>query len=127
MLLGTHPIPARSPAEREGQKRKEMGGREGGREEDEEEEGWGILDGEWGSVGRMIGGEREKVGFWEDDGYSREERENGGITCYVNEREWFIRENNQQFNNGYIRSRQCKIVAAESMPICIKVGGENTD
>lgn len=34
MLLGTHPIPARSPAEREGQNGKEMreGGREGERE-----------------------------------------------------------------------------------------------
>lgn len=34
MLLGTHPIPARSPAEREGQTRKEMrteGGRQRGR------------------------------------------------------------------------------------------------
>lgn len=30
MLLGTHPIPARSPAEREGQNGKEM--REGGRQ-----------------------------------------------------------------------------------------------
>lgn len=38
MLLGTHPIPARSPAEREGQNGKET--REG-RETEEEEEGWG--------------------------------------------------------------------------------------
>lgn len=46
----------------------------------------------------MIGrGNREKVGVLgeggvEDDGYSRgrEERENGGITCYVKERGWLI-------------------------------------
>ncbi len=38
MLLGTHPIPARSPAEREGQNEKEMSGeREGGRRGGEEE------------------------------------------------------------------------------------------
>lgn len=35
-----HPIPARSPAEREGQTRK-MGRAEGGRDDGEEEEGWG--------------------------------------------------------------------------------------
>lgn len=54
MLLGTHPIPARSPAEREGQNGKEM--REGGRETEEEEGrgGWGVENGgisrlnEWG-------------------------------------------------------------------------------
>lgn len=48
MLLGTHPIPARSPAEREGQNGEEMGvGVEGDRRGGEEE-GWGSL---WGENG----------------------------------------------------------------------------
>lgn len=44
MLLGTHPIPARSPAEREGQKEKEMRReREGDRRGEEDvEEGRGV-------------------------------------------------------------------------------------
>lgn len=53
------------------------------------------MGGKWGSVDGMIGGgNREKLGYFlwrwivEDDGYSqrREERENGGITCYVSGR-----------------------------------------
>lgn len=114
MLLGTHPIPARSPAEREGQKKKEMRGREG-----DEEEGWGVCGWRMGISRRNDWGrrQRKKWGFWEDDGYSRgrEERENGGITCYVNEREWLIRarEYNQQLTvskSGHInlRLRQLK-------------------
>lgn len=99
MLLGTHPIPARSPAEREGQNGKEMR-REGGRETEEERRrkrrrrDGELVGGQWDSVDGMIGGRRQrKSGDFgrrgvEDDVYSRgrEERENGGITCYVNER-----------------------------------------
>lgn len=64
------------------------------------------MGGEWGSVDGMIRGWRQRKGGdfgrrgVEDDGYSRgrEERENGGITCYVNERGRLrrARENNQQ-------------------------------
>lgn len=39
MLLGTHPIPARSPAEREGQIEKEMRREGSGGERETEEEG----------------------------------------------------------------------------------------
>lgn len=60
MLLGTHPIPARSPAEREGQNGKETR-REGDRRV-EEEKGrrrrvGEFVGGEWGSIDGMIGGE----------------------------------------------------------------------
>lgn len=48
MLLGTHPIPARSPAEREGQNRKEIR-REGGRQ-------------------RRRGGRRGMGSLWVDNG-----------------------------------------------------------
>lgn len=83
--------------------------REGGAEREGDEEGvrqkrrgggGGSLWAENGeSVDGMIGGgDREKSrGFGrrgvEDDGYSRgrEERENGGITRYVNERGWLIK------------------------------------
>lgn len=46
MLLGTHPIPARSPAEREGQNRKmtREGGRErGGTEEERKRRRWRMV------------------------------------------------------------------------------------
>lgn len=91
MLLGTHPIPARSPAEREGQNGKET--REGGRQRrrrDGEvgggERGISRLN-EWGRRQRKSG--RRGV---ENDGYSQEgeERENGGITCYVSETGWLV-------------------------------------
>lgn len=60
MLLGTHPIPARSPAEREGQNRKEM---RRGTEEERRRDGE-CVGGEWGSVDGMIGEEdREKLGI----------------------------------------------------------------
>lgn len=99
MLLGTHPIPARSPAEREGQNGKETR-REGGRETEEERKrrrrrrDGEFVGGEWGSEDGMIGGRRQRKSRdfgrrgVEDDGYSRgrEERENGGITLYVHER-----------------------------------------
>lgn len=59
MLLGTHPIPARSPAEREGQNGMEMGGQmrrgRGG--------GTGSLWVENGADGMIGGGDREKVGI----------------------------------------------------------------
>lgn len=54
MLLGTHPIPARSPAEREGQNDKESKeGGEGGRQRrirrsGERGEGWGSV---WVEIG----------------------------------------------------------------------------
>lgn len=117
MLLGTHPIPARSPAEREGQKRK-WGGRERETEEERRRRDGEFLGGQWGSVGGMIEGRRQRksgeVRRWgfEDDGYSRrrEERENGGITCYMNEagRQIRARENNQQLTtatSGHINIR----------------------
>lgn len=58
MLLGTHPIPARSPAEREGRNGKMR--TEGGRQKRRGGGGGGgeCVGGEWGSVdGGMIGGE----------------------------------------------------------------------
>lgn len=91
-------------------------GREGGAEREGDKEGGGeteeerrkrrrrdgeFVGGEWGSiVGKMGGGWDFGRRGVEDDGYSRgrEERENGGITRYVNERGRLIRarENNQQ-------------------------------
>lgn len=68
MLLGTHPIPARSPAEREGRNGKMR--TEGGRQKRRRRRRGGeCVGGEWGSVdGGMIGGgDREKLGivfFW---------------------------------------------------------------
>lgn len=119
MLLGTHPIPARSPAEREGQNGKEMmrkGDR--GREEEEDEEGRGVCGWTMGfSRWNDWGEETEKSRDFgrrgvEDDGYSRggEKRENGGITCYVNERRRLFRarENHQQLKmttSGHINIR----------------------
>lgn len=67
MLLGTHPIPARSPAEREGQNGEVMR-RDGGRQKDEEEKkrprefGW--LDDE-GMSRWNYQGEDKKRGFGE--------------------------------------------------------------
>lgn len=62
MLLGTHPIPARSPAEREGQNGKETR-REGDRRVEEEKgRRWRVgefVGGEWGSIDGMIGGGEE--------------------------------------------------------------------
>lgn len=81
-------------AEREGD---EEGGTE--TEEERRRRDGEFVGGEWGSADGMIGGKRQrKSGDFgrqgvEDDGYSRgrEERENGGITCYVNERGRLIR------------------------------------
>lgn len=69
---------------------------------------------DWGRRQRKSG--RRGV---ENDGYSRggEERENGGITCYVNKRGCLIRawENNQQLTMAM--SSHINITVAERMPI----------
>lgn len=61
MLLSTHPIPARSPAEREGAERE--GGGEGDRRGEEEEGrgvcGWRMGIHTWDGWGGGLGGDRE--------------------------------------------------------------------
>lgn len=59
MLLGTHPIPARSPAEREGQTSKEM-----------RTEGGGQKRGRGGGTGAFVGGDgdQEKRWMWRGEG-----------------------------------------------------------
>lgn len=103
MLLGIHPIPARSPAEREGQS-----GKEGVRQR--RWRGGGL--GGWGSADVMIGEKRQRIrgesgrqGV-EGDSFSRGRQERKwGVICYMNERECLIRarENNQQLTtSGHI-------------------------
>lgn len=77
MLLGTHPIPARSPAEREGgqngkETRKE--GDRGGLEETWTRRRDGeFMGGERGAAERMIwGGDKEKVGNVERRGVEKD-------------------------------------------------------
>lgn len=49
----------------------------------------------------------------------KEERENGGITRYVNEREWLTiaQKYKSTVNNVKVRSRQHMITAAERTPL----------
>lgn len=73
------------------------------------------------------------MGFWEtwaveDDGYSRgrEERENVGITYYVNERGWLKRARENKTQLTMATSGHINITLQLLKAFMIRVGGVNT-